>query len=155
MNEPERHEPAPQPTAHELEAQRFYRDAERRVSLWMPLLAVPIGVVVLAFSRPAALGFLAGAVLAFLNLRWLHRTSQKSVSALADPSLAGTTARLTGVSLAFGTVLRLALVTGVGYVIFRHSVESLYGYAGGLGISMLAMFAEALYEAWVAVHRGL
>jgi len=74
---------------------------------------------------------------------------------LTDTSLTGSGARLTGASMAFGTVLRLALVTGVGYVIFRHSVESLYGYVGGLGISMLAMFAEALYEAWVAVRRGL
>jgi hypothetical protein len=155
MTDSDRSEQATSPSPRDAEAQRFFGDAERRLSLWMPLLAIPICLALLAFSGSAAMGFVAGAAVAFFNLGWLHRTSQRAVSGLTDTSLTGSGARLTGASMAFGTVLRLALVTGVGYVIFRHSVESLYGYVGGLGISMLAMFAEALYEAWVAVRRGL
>ncbi len=149
--------PAAPPTAEELKALHFYEGSEARLSRWLVALGavVAVGVVgVAVVSLRAAAGFLVGAILSFVNFRWLHRSTRRATEAMAENALSSGKASVAGAGMGFGAVLRLALVMGAGYAIFKGSLESFYGYVGGLSISMLAIFAEAFYEVWVAVRRG-
>ena len=146
--------PAAPPTPEELEALRFYEGAEARLSRWLIALAAIVLVGVAIFSLRAAAGFLVGAVLSFVNFSWLHRSTRRATEAMVGKALSPGGAGVAGAGMGFGAVLRLALVMGAGYVIFKGPVESFYGYVGGISISVLAIFAEAFYEVWVAVRRG-
>lgn len=147
---------APATSAAESDADRFYSGAERRIVRYLFVLAPVVAIAVLAISGAgAALGFAIGAVLAAFNFRWLHTTARNFTASLAGNPLSGTAAGFTGVSLALGLVARLALVTVVGYAIFRGSLQSFYGYLGGLTLPIAAVFLEAFYEAWVALRRDL
>ena len=130
--------------------------AERRMQRFLLLSSLTLALLVLAiFGRLAAMGFALGAALGIFNFAWLHRTSRTATATLAGNAQSKGSAGLTGVSLAFGTVARLALVTAAGYAIFKGSYQSFYGYLGGLGMPILAVFAEAFYESWNAVrHRS-
>jgi hypothetical protein len=137
-------------------ADAFYARAEPRMArIFVVLDVVSLAAVfALAGYRPA-LGFLVGCIIAAFNVRSLHRSVVAATGALEGKALAGEPARASSALLAFGLVLRLALVTAVGYGIFRGSVQSFYGYVGGLFMPICAVFAEALFEAWMALRRGL
>ena len=145
------HEISPDPAA-----EKFYSGAERRITRLLLVLGVVAGVVVAVIGgfRPL-LGFAAGLVLSIVNTRWLHKTSESSTASLAANAMEGKKPWFTGMSLAFGLVLRLTLVSVAGYAIFKGSRESFYGFLCGLAMPICALFAEALYESWVALRRGL
>lgn len=117
----------------------------------MPMLAL-LALIPLAvrFGRLVALGFLAGALVAYLNFRWLEHVA----SAVADaatrsgtrPSTARTVRRF---------MLRYVLVALALYVIFRSYPASLYGLLAGLFLPVAAIACEAVYEVFVALRRGL
>jgi hypothetical protein len=130
--------------------------AERRMHRFLYLSDMVCAVLLFAVvGKSAGFGFVAGAALGLFNFAWLHRTSRNASDRLAGNAQDKGSAGLTGISLAFGMVARVALVTAAGYAIFRGSIQSFYGYLGGLGMPILAVFAEALYESWNAVrHRS-
>jgi hypothetical protein len=137
-------------------AEKFYSGAERRVTNLVLILGVIAGVMVAALAGVKPLpGFAAGLVLSIVNTRWLHKTSRRATASLAANALEGNKPWFTGMSLAFGLVLRLTLVSAAGYAIFKGSRESFYGFLCGLAMPICALFAEALYESWVALRRGL
>ena len=137
-------------------ADAFYGGAERRMARSLLILAVVGALAVFLFGgwEPAA-GFVAGCVLIGFNIRTLHRTVLGAAKALEGKALAGEPARASTAMLAFGLVLRLALVTAAGYAIFKSSIQGFYGFVGGVFMPICAVFAEALYEAWGALRRGL
>jgi hypothetical protein len=146
--------PAAAPTPEELKELRFVEGAEARLSRWLVALAALVFVAVAFRSLRASAGFAAGAILSYVNFHWLHRSTRRATEAMAENAISPGRASVAGAGMGFAAVLRLALVMSAGYVIFKSSVKSFYGYLGGLSISILAIFAEALYEAWVAVRRS-
>jgi hypothetical protein len=137
-------------------ADAFYARAESRMARSLVLIAIfgVIGILLVAGWK-SALGFVAGCVVIAFNVRSLYRTVVGAAKSLEGKALAGEPAKASTALLAFGLVLRLALVTGVGYAIFRSSLQGFYGYLGGIFMPICAVFAEALYEAWGALRRGL
>jgi len=45
---------------------------------------------------------------------------------------------------------RLAFMLAVGYVTFKSSLQALYGFLIALGLSVVGLLSEAVYEAWVS-----
>jgi hypothetical protein len=52
-------------------------------------------------------------------------------------------------------VLRYALIALGAYVIFRVSLAGLYGFLGGLCLTIAAIACEAVVEIYVGLRRGL
>ena len=153
---PEEVEAPPAPAEPNPVADSFYGHAEARMARSTVVIAILGAVAVfLSAGLQAALGFIAGSVLVGFNIRSLHRSVSNAAKALEEKALAGVSARASTAMLAFGLVLRLALVTAAGYAIFRSSIQGFYGFVGGLFMPVCAVFAEALYEAWGALRRGL
>jgi len=102
------------------------------------------------FGRAAALGFLLGCVIAYLNFHWLKR----AVAGLSDrvtatgkaQSGAGTVARF---------LLRYLLLGAAAYGILTSFPASLRGLFAGLFLPVGAIACEAAYEAYVAVTREI
>ena len=101
------------------------------------------------FGHFAALGFLLGCFIAYLNFQWL----KSGVSHLADratntgkaQSSKGTIARF---------LLRYALLGGAAYAILTSFPASLRGLFAGLFLPVAAIACEAAYEAYAALTRG-
>ncbi len=105
-------------------------------------------------------GVLLGCVLAWVNFHWL----KQAVTAVADrvmaappASQAGESAprRPSGRGIVARFLLRYALIALAAYAIFTVSKPSLYGLLGGLFLTVGAILCEAVYEAYVALRRGL
>ena len=137
-------------------ADAFYGRAESRMARFLVVIAIlgTFGVLLFAGWKPA-LGFVAGCGVIAFNVRSLYRTVVGAAKYMEGKALSGEPGKASTALLAFGLVLRLALVTGVGYAIFRSSIQGFYGYVGGVFMPICAVFAEALYEAWGALRRGL
>jgi len=128
----------------------FYERALNRIRKFMLALGPILTVIAWArFGRFAAMGFLLGCLIAFLNFHWL----KSGVSHLADratntgqgQSSKGTIARF---------LLRYALLGGAAYAILTSFPASLRGMFAGLFLPVGAIACEAGYEAWAALTRG-
>jgi ATP synthase I subunit len=122
----------------------------RRMERLIPALAV-IFFLALGFKAgwPLALGFLAGAAVAYVNFRWLKRT----VMALADAvTQGGPHAAKPSVVLRFLT--RFVLMAAAAYVIFVSYPVAFHGFLGGLFVPVLAILAETAYVVYLAIRRG-
>jgi hypothetical protein len=97
-----------------------------------------------------ALGVLLGCIVSYANFSWLER----ALTALADRiTVAGSKVSSTGTVFRF--LLRYAFI-GVGaYVIFRGSPGSLYGFLGGLFLTVAAILCEAVYEVFAAFRSKI
>jgi len=106
------------------------------------------------FGGRAAIGFLLGAVVAYLNFHWLKRV----VNALGErmtASESGTFFASRRRGMAARLLLRYLLVGLGAYAIFRISLASFYGFLAGLFLPVGAIFCEAVYELYAALRRGL
>ncbi|MFZ0320786.1 MAG: ATP synthase subunit I [Candidatus Sulfotelmatobacter sp.] len=101
------------------------------------------------FGWIAALGFAAGAVIAYLSFRSLNKAVQSLASRIVDSG-----ERASGFSLVHGFFLRYVLAGIVAYVIFTSSSEAFRGFLFGLCTPVAAMLAEAGFEAYAALRRG-
>ena len=101
-------------------------------------------------SWRTALGFALGAAVGFLNFYWLEKVVN-GIGELAVSS--GTPVSTAGIVVRF--LLRYLLMAVVAFVILIVSRESLYGLFAGLLLPVGAMLCEAVYEAYVAVLRGV
>ena len=132
-------------------AEAFYSGAVVRITRFMPGLAV-LGTVI-AWRQGGfwtAAGFLVGCLIAYLNFYWLKKT----VSALADRvTRSGRHESGSGAVVRF--LLRYGLIAGAAYAILKISTWSLYGMLAGLFLPVGAIACEAIYEAYVALRRGL
>lgn len=117
------------------------------------MLVIGIGATVAAWVAQGwryGIGVLLGCAIAWVNFFWL----KQAVNALADRVTAtGHKQSAGGVVAKF--LLRYALIALAAYAIFRVSKDSLYGLLGGLFLTVAAILCEAVYEAYVALRRGL
>ncbi len=142
---------AVEPLFPDTKSEVFYSGALRRISRLMLVLAVVLSVAGWwRYGWRAALGFVCGCAVAYLNFHWLKRV----VTALADRATeAGATQSNKGMVLRF--LLRYVLMALGAYVIFTVSPASLYGLFAGLFLPVAAIACEAAYEGWVALARGI
>ncbi|MCL6482109.1 MAG: ATP synthase subunit I [Firmicutes bacterium] len=129
-------------------AEPGYRAAERQIELGTLLVgAVGAIVAVLVWSWPAAGGVLVGAVLAWLNFRWL----KQGVAALERVSVAQADAETVRIPKRtyvkfFG---RYVLLLGILYVIFSRSLLPV----AAVFVGLMALVAAALSAMVVTLFR--
>jgi len=135
------------------EAEAFYHHAERRVEYLT--LAVGTGaalVVAWRWSWAHAAGVVVGALLAWINYRWM----KQGVNALAGLATAQAEAAKVRVPMRVYVKFfaRYALLIGVLYVIFSRSLLPAVAVLGGLFTLVIAVMLEMLYELVRGDHRA-
>jgi hypothetical protein len=132
-------------------SEAFYAAALPRIRNFMLGLAPVLTLAALGkFGFRAALGFLLGSVIAYLNFHWL----KSGVSGLADRvTNAGKPQSGKGIVARF--LLRYLLLGAVAYAILTSFPASLRGLFAGLFLPVGAIACEALYEVYAALTRGV
>jgi small-conductance mechanosensitive channel len=118
---------------------------ERRIA-WLTLAfgAAACVAAVLAGSRVWAGGLLIGAVLAWMNFRWLRRGLDALVAASA--AQAGVEKPRVPLGTYFGAVFRYGLIALVVYVIFKFLQVPLASMVVGMCALAAAAIAASVYE---------
>lgn len=140
--------PPPEPAS--VFADAFLDRALGRIRKFLLALS-GIGILVcLAFFRwPVTAGFVAGAVISYLNQRWLER----AIEALGE-RITNQQSRERGGAIVFRALLRYVLIAGGAYVIFNVSLAGLYGFLGGVCLPIAAVACEVAVEVVVSLRRG-
>jgi len=130
------------------DAEEFLLDgAYRRIQgTTIAVNSVAIIAAFIFYGWRAALGGLIGTATAWLNLSWLHRGSETIV----DSMLASSKRDPKRLRLFFLFVGRLAFMLAVGYVTFKSSLQALYGFFAALGLAVVGLLSEAVYEVWIS-----
>lgn len=102
------------------------------------------------FGRFAALGFLLGCVIAYLNFHWL----KSGVSGLAERVTNSGKAQ-SGKGMVLRFLLRYVLLGGAAYAILTSFPASLRGLLAGLFLPVGAIACEAGYELYMGLVRGV
>jgi len=132
-------------------AERFYGAAVERIRRFLLILgAVGLLVCFVRFGAPVAAGFLIGGGISYINHRWLERV----VAALGERITTGQSSERGG-GIVARAVLRYAFIAVAAYVIFRISQAALYGFLGGICLTIAAIACEAAVEIYVGLQRGL
>jgi hypothetical protein len=126
----------------------FYIEVYRRL-IWLMAALALVGTVAAGiwYGATMALGFLAGAAIAALNLHWLKLTIEAMGGQLPTKAR---TAR--GVVVRF--LLRYVLIAAAAYVILKSTANSLYGFFAGLSVPVGAILIEAVNETFRAFRTG-
>ena len=120
---------------------------ERRIA-WLTLVfgAAATAAAVFAGSRLWAAGLLIGAVLAWLNFRWLRRGLDALVAASA--AQAGAAKPRVPLGTYFVAVFRYGLIALMVYVIFKILRVPLASMVVGMCALAAAAIAASVYELW-------
>lgn len=130
-------------------SEAFYASALPRIRNFMLVLGpVFTGAAWAKFGTAAALGFLLGAVIAYLNFQWLKNV----VSGLAD-KVTNTGKSQSGKGIVARFLLRYALLGVAAYAILTSFPASLRGLFAGLFLPVGAIACEAGYELYAALVR--
>jgi hypothetical protein len=136
---------------HDLPSDAFYSGALGRIRNFMLALALAFtGAAWWKFGRWAALGFLLGCVIAYLNFQWL----KSGVSGLADRVTNSGKAQ-SGKGIVARFLLRYLLLGVAAYGILTSFPASLRGLFAGLFLPVGAIACEAVYELYAGVARGI
>jgi hypothetical protein len=139
----------PEPTSSA--ADEFYGGALKRIRKYLAAVsAVGFVVCLVLFRWPVAAGFLIGAIVSYVNHRWLER----AVDALGERITAGESKERGG-GIVLRAVLRYAFIAVGAYVIFNVSLAGLYGFLGGVCLPIVAVACEVAVEIFVTLRRGL
>ena len=132
-------------------AERFYGSALGRIRRFILVLGV-VGVAacLVWFGWVAAAGFFVGALISYLNHAWLERV----VGAVGERVTSGQS-RERGRGIVARAALRYAFIALGAYVIFKISKVGLYGFLGGICLTIAAIACEAAVEIYVGLRRGL
>jgi fumarate reductase subunit D len=139
------------PDASQIPGDAFYSGALHRIRNSM--IALTLGLSAAAwwrFGRAAALGFLCGCVIAYLNFHWL----KSGVSGLADRVTNSAKAQ-SGKGIVARFVFRYVLLGAVAYGILTSFPASLRGLFVGLFLPVGAIACEAVYELYASLARGI
>jgi hypothetical protein len=127
----------------------FYSGALDRIRNFMIALALGLSAATAwKFGRWAALGFLLGCVIAYLNFHWL----KSGVAGLAD-RVTSTGKRQSGAGIVARFLLRYILLGAAAYGILTSFPASLRGLFAGLFLPVGAIACEAAFELYTAVTR--
>ena len=132
----------PNSPSHEIALQ-----TERRIA-WLTLAfgVAACAAAALARNRVWAGGLLIGAVLAWLNFRWLRRGLDALVA--ASQAQAGAEKPRVPLGAYFAAVFRYGLIALVVYVIFRLLKVPLASMVVGMCALAAAAIAASVYELW-------
>jgi ATP synthase I subunit len=132
-------------------AEKFYSGALDRIRHFMMALALLLTLAAWwRFGIRAALGFVCGCAIAYLNFYWLKRV----ISALADRAT-GTATRQSGEGVVARFLLRYILMAVAAYAILAVFPKSLNGLLVGLFLPVAGIACEAVYEVYAALVRGV
>ena len=121
-------------------------ETERRIA-WLTLVfGVVASAAAFAGSRLWAAGLLIGAVLAWLNFRWLRRGLDALVAASA--AQAGVAKPRVPLGTYFAAVFRYGLIALLVYVIFKILKVPLASMVVGMCALAAAAIAAGVYELW-------
>jgi hypothetical protein len=125
-------------------------ETERRIA-WLTLLfgISASAAAAIAGNRLWAGGLLIGAILAWLNFRWLRRGLDALVAASA--AQAGAEKPRVPLGSYFGAVFRYGLIALIVYVIFKLLRVPLASMVVGMCALAAAAIAASVYELW---HSG-
>jgi hypothetical protein len=131
-------------------ADKFFAGALKRIRRYM-VAASAVGLVVclVLFRWPVAAGFLAGAIVSYVNHHWLER----AVDALGERISTGESKERGG-GIVLRAALRYAFIAIGAYVIFNVSRAGLYGFLGGVCLPIVAVVCEVAVEVFVTLRRG-
>src|ERR1700686_2603252 len=142
--------PLPPETEPPTPADHFFSAAIPRMLRFILVLGAAFSLCTAwRFGWVAALGFAAGAFIAYLSFRSLNKAVQSLASHIVDAKLPAS-----GFSLIHGFFLRYLLAGIVAYVIFTSSSEAFRGFLFGLCTPVAAMLMEAGFEVYAALRRG-
>lgn len=131
-------------------AESFLDRALPRIRRFMLVLAAVGTAVSLVFFRwPATAGFVAGAVISYVNQHWLER----AIEALGE-RVTTQESRERGGIIVVRALLRYALIAAGAYVIFNVSLVGLYGFLGGVCLPIAAVACEVAVEIYVTLRHG-
>ena len=120
----------------------FYSSAAARIPWFMAGLGLTLTASAWwKFGHSAALGFLAGSIIAFLNFHWL----KNGISGLAD-RVTNAGKPQSGIGIVARFLLRYALLAAAAYAILTSFPASLSGLFAGLFLPVAAIACEAVYE---------
>lgn len=132
-------------------AERFYGGALQRIRRFLLILGATGTLLCLVrWGWIVAAGFLLGSVISYVNHIWLERV----VAALGDRISTGHS-RERGEGIVLRAVLRYVFIALGAYVIFKSSLPALYGFLGGVCLTIAAVACEATVEIYVGLRRGL
>src|ERR1035437_6497446 len=131
-------------------ADEFFAGALKRIRRYM-VAASAVGLVVclVFFPWPMAAGFLAGAIVSYVNHRWL----EGAIDALGERITTGDSKERGG-GIVVRAALRYAFIAMGAYAIFNVSLAGLYGFLGGVCLPIAAVACEVAVEIFVALRRG-
>ena len=133
------------------EAERFYEGAYGRLNRIMVVAGSLASVAAyVRFGWRMGAGVAVGCALAGVNFLWMKRAIISFAGRLASPQTADS---VKGSATRFAA--RYGVIAAVAYVIFMSSIVSLSGVLVGLFLPVAAILAEAVYETYVALRRGL
>jgi hypothetical protein len=133
------------------EAERFYEGAYARIVRIMSVVAiVAFLTAIFRFGWRVGAGVAIGCGLAGVNFIWMKRAIIAFGGRMTQPEKV---ASVSGSATRFA--VRYGLMAAVVYVIFRSSIVSLSGVLVGLFLPVAAILAEAVYETYIALRRGL
>lgn len=115
------------------------------------LAFIPTGIVVcLVFFRwQVTAGFVIGAAIAYFNQRWLERAIEALGARITQQQ-----SRERGGIIVFRAVMRYVVIAAGAYVIFDVSLAALYGFLGGVCLTIAAVACEVAVEMFVMLRRG-
>lgn len=138
---------SPQPTTVEA----FLDRALPRIRRIMLVLAGIGTLTCLGFFRwQVSAGFIIGAVISYLNQRWMEH----AIEALGE-RIANQQSSERGGTIVLRAALRYVLIAGGAYVIFSVSLAALYGFLGGICLPIAAVACEVAAEIFVMLRRGI
>ena len=127
----------------------FYASALQRIRNFMIVLAPTLSLIALwRFGYKAAVGFLLGSIISYLNFQWL----KSGVSGLAD-RVTNAGKPLSGKGIVARFLLRYVLLGLAAYAILTSFPASLRGLFAGLSLPVGAIVCEAGYELYVAIRE--
>lgn len=100
------------------------------------------------YRWPVAIGFALGAAVSYINHGWLGSV----VNALGERITTGES-RERGGLLVFRILLRYGFVTLGAYVIFKLSLAALYGFLGGICLTIAALACEVAVELFALLRH--
>jgi hypothetical protein len=131
-------------------ADSFYESALPRLRKFMLVLAPLLSLLAWAiYGWRAAMGFMLGALISYLNFQWL----KTGVSGLAD-KVTNTGKRQSGKGIVARFLFRYALLGIAAYAILTSFPASLNGLFAGLFLPVGAITCEAVYELYAVLTRA-
>jgi hypothetical protein len=126
-----------------------YRGTVRRIARMIGAAGVICAAAVaVPLGWQLALGVLGGALMGWLNFRWLAAT----VNAIGA-RIVNAQSRERGAAVVVRGIGRILLMAIAAYGIFTCSVRGLVGFVAGLAMPVVAVMCEAVYEFVAGIRR--